>query len=86
MYSEVIRRMQDALKKQGVYPGQVNGVWDKETQLSVAGYQAAVGLQDTGLPDPLTLWLLFSPQKTQLDAIAKATAKAATKTGAKATK
>jgi hypothetical protein len=80
MYTEVIRRMQDALRKQGVYPGQVNGVWDKETQLGVAGYQAAVGLQDTGLPDPLTLWLLFSPQKTQGDAL---TAKAAAGKAAK---
>lgn len=84
VYTEVIRRTQDALKKQNLYRGEVNGIWDASTQKSVASYQAVVGLQDTGLPDPLTLWLLFSPQKSQADvAAAAAAAKAAT---AKATK
>jgi hypothetical protein len=76
IYTEVVRRAQDELKKQNLYRGEVNGQWDEATQKSVAFYQAAVGLQDTGLPDPLTLWLLFSPQKNQLDA---ATAAAAAK-------
>ena len=79
IYTEVIRHAQDELKKQGLYRGEVNGQWDEATQKGVAFYQAAVGLQDTGLPDPLTLWLLFSPQKTQLDA-AKAAAAAKTTT------
>jgi hypothetical protein len=80
LYTEVIRRTQDALKKQSLYRGEVTGVWDQPTQLAVASYQAVVGLQDTGLPDPLTLWLLFSPQKTQADvAAANAAAKGATK-------
>ena len=74
VYTEVIRRAQDALKTQGLYRGAVTGQWDDATQKGVAFYQAAVGLQDTGLPDPLTLWLLFSPQKTQLDAAAAAAA------------
>ncbi len=80
LYTEVIRRTQDALKKQGLYRGEVNGVWDPGTQKGVASYQAVVGLQDTGLPDPLTLWLLFSPQKTQADVAAAAAAAKATKT------
>ena len=74
VYNEVIRRLQGALKTQGLYQGQVTGEWDEETQKGVTRYQAAVGLQDTGLPDPLTLWLLFSPQKNQLDAAAAAAA------------
>lgn len=80
LYTEVIRRAQDALKKQGLFRGEVNGVWDQGTQKSVASYQAVVGLQDTGLPDPLTLWLLFSPQKSQADVAAAAAASKATKT------
>jgi hypothetical protein len=79
IYTEVIRRAQDELKKQGLYQGQVTGQWDEATQKSVTFYQAAVGLQDTGLPDPLTLWLLFSPQKNQLDAAAAAAAAKAKK-------
>ena len=70
MYTEVIRRTQDALKKQNLFQGEATGRWDQATQLSIANYQAAVGLQDTGMPDPLTLWLLFSPQTSQADAIA----------------
>ena len=85
LYTEVVRRIKDALKQQGLYRGQVNETWDQDTQLAVAGYQAVVGLQDTGLPDPLTLWLLFSPQKTQLDA-AKAAAEAKAAKAAKTTK
>jgi hypothetical protein len=86
LYTEVIRRTQDALKKQGLYRGEVNGTWDTDTQKGVAGYQAVVGLQDTGLPDPLTLWLLFSPAKTQADAIAATAAAKAAKSTAKSTK
>lgn len=79
IYTEVVTRAQDLLKKQGLYQGQVNGVWDKETELGVARYQAVVGLQSTGLPDPLTLWILFSPTKTQADVAAAAAAAKATK-------
>jgi hypothetical protein len=74
VYTEVIRRMQDALKKQNLYRGEVNGTWNEDTELAVAGYQAVVGLQDTGLPDPLTLWMLFSPKTTQADVAAAAAA------------
>jgi hypothetical protein len=75
MYTEIIRRAQDALKKQKLYQGEVNGRWDQATQLGFANYQAAVGLQDTGLPDPITLWLLFSPAVSQAAATTKKTAK-----------
>jgi hypothetical protein len=75
MYTEVIRRAQDALKKQKLYQGEVNGRWDQATQLGFANYQAAVGLQDTGLPDPITLWLLFSPAVSQATATTKKSAK-----------
>lgn len=79
IYTEIVRRAQDELKKQGLYRGDINGQYDEATTQSMAFYQAAVGLQDTGLPDPLTLWLLFSPQKTQLDAAAAAAAAKAKK-------
>ena len=74
IYTEIIRRAQDELKKQGLYRGDITGQYDDATSKSMAFYQAAVGLQDTGLPDPLTLWLLFSPQKSQFDAAAAAAA------------
>ncbi len=63
IYTEVIRHAQQELKNQGLYQGNVTGVWSEDTQRAVSFYQVAVGLDDTGLPDPLTLWVLFSPQK-----------------------
>jgi hypothetical protein len=64
VYTEVLRRAQDALKKQELYPGPVDGQYTPVLQRAFVNYQAAVGLDDTGLPDPLTLWLLFSPART----------------------
>jgi hypothetical protein len=61
VYTEVIRRAQAALKKQGLYHGEVNGTYDENTAKAVVGYQAFVNVNQTGLPDALTLWLLFSP-------------------------
>jgi hypothetical protein len=64
IYAEVLRRAQTELKKQGLYQGEVTGQFSGDTQKAIAFYQAAVGIEDTGLPNPLTLWLLFSPKIT----------------------
>jgi hypothetical protein len=73
VYEEVVRRAQEALKRQNLYQGAADGQWNEATQLALAGYQALVGLEDTGLPDQLTLWLLFSPPVTAAAATTKAT-------------
>jgi hypothetical protein len=57
---EVVRRAQTALRKQNLYRGEITGAYDKPTQDSIGNFQAAVGVPVTGMPDPLTLWLLFS--------------------------
>ncbi len=62
---EVVRRAQEALKKQRLYQGEVNGQYDAATQKSFENFQAAVGVTVTGMPDPMTLWLLFSPPKSK---------------------
>ena len=64
IYSDVLRRAQDALAKQKLYQGPVDGQYNQDVQRSFANFQAAVGIDDTGLPDPLTLWLLFSPAQS----------------------
>ena len=61
VYTEVIRRAQAELKKKGLYHGEVNGTYDDTTAKAVVDYQASVSVNKTGLPDALTLWLLFSP-------------------------
>lgn len=63
VYEEVVRRMQQRLAEEGLYGGEADGQFDEELQRSIENYQAAVGIQPSGLPDTLTLWILFSPQQ-----------------------
>jgi hypothetical protein len=58
--AEVVKRAQTVLKKQNLYRGEISGAYDKATQDSIGNFQAGVGVPVTGMPDPLTLWLLFS--------------------------
>jgi hypothetical protein len=61
LYEEVIRQVQQVLRRQNLYEGEANGQWSEDLQRSLGAYQVLVGLPDTGLPDQITLWLLFSP-------------------------
>ncbi len=63
VYEEVVRRMQQRLTEENLYRGEADGQFDEELQRSIENYQAAVGLQPSGMPDTLTLWILFSPQQ-----------------------
>lgn len=63
VYEEVVRRMQVRLAEENLYSGEADGQFDEELQRSIENYQAAVGLQPSGMPDTLTLWILFSPQQ-----------------------
>lgn len=63
VYEEVVRRMQQRLTEEDLYSGEADGQFDEELQRSIENYQAAVGIQPSGLPDTLTLWILFSPQQ-----------------------
>ncbi len=46
--SGMVKQVQSALQQQGMYRGNVDGVWGPETQNAVANYQQAHGLPSTG--------------------------------------
>ena len=60
VYKEVIVRMQKRLTEKGHYTGESHGVFDQATRDAVLAFQAARGIQATGLPDMVTLVHLMS--------------------------
>jgi peptidoglycan hydrolase-like protein with peptidoglycan-binding domain len=44
----MVRQVQTALQQQGLYKGNVDGIWGPETQSAVMGYQQAHGLPPNG--------------------------------------
>jgi len=59
-YKAVIVRMQERLTEKGHYTGESHGVFDQATRDAVLAFQAAHGIQATGLPDMVTLVHLMS--------------------------
>jgi len=50
----VVRQTQEALGRQGLYKGEINGVLDPETMRATAEFQKQNGLHVSGVPTPLT--------------------------------
>ncbi len=65
IYKAVVRRAQEALRKEGFFKGKVTGEYDEATRQAVLAYQKKVGLQQTGLPDASTLMRLFGLIKNE---------------------
>lgn len=59
IYVETVRRIQENLKKRGLYKGAVDGKYTNATEAAVMAFQSDVGLEKTGFPDQVTLWKLF---------------------------
>lgn len=55
----VIRRVQEALQKLGLYQGEVTGQLDEETMKALAEFQKQNGLTPNGIPTPQTRARLF---------------------------
>jgi len=53
-----VLEVQTLLRQQGLDPGGLDGRYGPQTRQALARFQAALGLEPTGLPDPATLWLL----------------------------
>jgi peptidoglycan hydrolase-like protein with peptidoglycan-binding domain len=51
----MVRRIQTALKQQGLYKGHIDGQWGPQTKSALHGYQEAHNLTDNGQIDPQTL-------------------------------
>ena len=65
IYQAVVRRAQEALRKEGFFKGKVTGEYDEATRQAVLAYQKKAGLQQTGLPDAATLMRLFGLIKNE---------------------
>ncbi len=67
---EAVTRLQNGLSALGFYNGHINGVFDKEVQQCLMGFQKMNGLTADGIADPLTQQTLF--QGGALDASGEA--------------
>ena len=60
MTSEAVRRIQQALKDKGFDPGEVDGIWGRNTIAAVKQFQAQQGLAVDGVVGPRTTAALFA--------------------------
>src|SRR3972149_3715299 len=60
----VMERVQEALRSQGLYSGEVNGLLDEATMEALGEFQKQHGLQVCGVPTPSTRRALFQSSPT----------------------
>lgn len=60
MGSEAVRRIQQALKGKGFDPGEVDGIWGRNTIAAVKQFQTQQGLEVDGVVGPQTTAALFA--------------------------
>jgi hypothetical protein len=60
----VIERVQEALRSQGLYSGEVNGLLDQATMEALGEFQKQHSLQVCGVPTPSTRRVLFQSSPT----------------------
>jgi hypothetical protein len=61
LYEMILKRAQSALARKGLYRGTATGLYDQPTRAAFTTFQKSVSLDQTGLPDPATLWMLLNP-------------------------
>lgn len=59
VFVETIRRVQEVLKRQGLYSGGIDGKFGKGTSAAISAYQKKRKLPVTGLPDGPTLIAMY---------------------------
>lgn len=69
LYPSVLNRVQEALKAEGMYDGEIDGTFNEDLQFALAEFQQAQGMSVSGLPDQNTLHFLLREPKVG-DAIA----------------
>lgn len=57
-----VREIQSKLQESGLQVGTPDGVWGKKSRAALRAFQAAKGLQVTGVADPATIQALFPPK------------------------
>jgi hypothetical protein len=61
VYETILRRAQAALRIRGLYAGPEDGTFPPALRQAFRDFQRSVGLTETGVPDPATLWKLLNP-------------------------
>lgn len=61
VYETILRRAQAALKLRGLYAGAEDGTYSPPLRKAFRDFQRSAGLDETGVPDPATLWKLLNP-------------------------
>jgi hypothetical protein len=61
VYETILRRSQAALRIRGLYAGPEDGTFPPALRQAFRDFQRSVGLTETGVPDPATLWKLLNP-------------------------
>ena len=61
VYEAILRRAQAALQLRGLYAGSEDGTYTPELRDAFRAFQREIGLTETGVPDPATLWKLLNP-------------------------
>jgi hypothetical protein len=63
VFEETVRRVQQTLKQQGIYKGEVDGKFGKGTASAIGAYQKKKKLPETGVPDRRTLLAIYQEWK-----------------------
>lgn len=61
IYETILKRAQSALARLGYYSGPETGEFNGEVRAGFLAFQQAHELDQTGIPDPVTLWTLLDP-------------------------
>lgn len=61
VYETILRRAQAALQLRGLYSGAEDGTYSPALRDAFREFQRSVDLNETGVPDPATLWKLLNP-------------------------
>ncbi len=59
VYQVILKKLQEVLKKEKFYKGKPDGLYGKGTRKAIEKFQKSNNLAVTGLPDQLTLYVVF---------------------------
>lgn len=63
VFEETVKRVQQTLKQQGMYKGEVDGKFGKGTAAAISAYQKKKKIPETGVPDRRTLLAIYQEWK-----------------------
>jgi hypothetical protein len=61
VYQAILKRAEEELKRRAFYNGPTDGTYTEDTKQALVAFQKSSGLDETGVPDTATLWVLLNP-------------------------